>query len=72
MKVTLHQATQKGSGVTTKSMECEYFQYYIAGARQGTGDGLSCASAGPTADVGLIRNVPEVGELHHHYERRAA
>jgi transposase InsO family protein len=36
--------------------------------------GMDCPRPRPVqrSDVGPIREVPEVGGLHHHYERRAA
>jgi putative transposase len=50
-----------------------YFSYYHRW-RTHRGLDMDCPRPRPVQrrDVGLIREVPEVGVLHHHYERRAA
>jgi putative transposase len=51
----------------------EYFGYYHHWRTHRALD-MDCPVPRPVQrpDVGLIREVPEVGGLHHHYERRAA
>jgi putative transposase len=56
-----------------KRLLTEYFHYYHRW-RTHRGLEMDCPVPRPVQrpDVGLIRNVPEVGGLHHHYERQAA
>jgi putative transposase len=51
----------------------EYFQYYHYWRTHQALD-MDCPVPRPVQrpELGLIREVPDVGGLHHHYERRAA